>query len=125
MPPCRVQRLADGNARQGKAVGVCRGTLLGGTRTEIQDRKGWGSSDERPHGRDEISSCHRPKAYCRVVQGAVRQAKAEHTPPYTAAKKRQRDEVVEILGMGLPLSLISYSYNSLYCILYISKPSAQ
>ena len=37
MPPCRVQRRADGNARQGKAVGVCRGTILGGTRTEIQD----------------------------------------------------------------------------------------
>ncbi len=49
---------ADGNTRQGKAVGVCRGTLLGGTRTEIHDRKGRGSSDERPHGRDEISSCH-------------------------------------------------------------------
>ena len=125
MPPCRVQRRADGNARQGKAVGVCRGTILGGTRTEIQDRKGRGSSDERPHGRDEISSCHRPKAHCRVVQGAVRQAKAEHTPPHTAAKERQGNEVVEILGMGLPLSLISYSYNSLYCILYISKPSAQ
>ena len=125
MPPCRVQRRADGNARQGKAVGVCRGTILGGTRTEIQDRKGRGSSDERLHGRDEINSCHRPKAHCRVVQGAVRQAKAEHTPPHTAAKERQGNEVVEILGMGLPLSLISYSYNSLYCILYISKPSAQ
>ena len=125
MPPCRVQRRADGNARQGKAVGVCRGTILGGTRTEIQDRKGRGSSGERPDGRDEISSCHRPKAHCRVAQGAVRQAKAEHTPPHTAAKERQGNEVVEILGMGLPLSLISYSYNSLYCILYISKPSAQ
>lgn len=125
MPPCRVQRRADGNARQGKAVGVCRGTILGGTRTEIQDRKGRGSSGERPDGRDEISSCHRPKAHCRVVQGAVRQAKAEHTPPHTAAKERQGNEVVEILGMGLPLSLISYNYNSLYCILYISKPSAQ
>ena len=125
MPPCRVQRRADGNARQGKAVGVCRGTILGGTRTEIQDRKGRRSSGERPDGRDEISSCHRPKAHCRVVQGAVRQAKAEHTPPHTAAKERQGNEVVEILGMGLPLSLISYSYNSLYCILYISKPSAQ
>ena len=125
MPPCRVQRRADGNARQGKAVGVCRGTILGGTRTEIQDRKGRGSSGERPDGRDEISSCHRPKAHFRVVQGAVRQAKAEHTPPHTAAKERQGNEVVEILGMGLPLSLISYSYNSLYCILYISKPSAQ
>ena len=125
MPPCRVQRRADGDARQGEAVGVCRRTLLGGTRAEIQDRKGRGSSGERPHGRDEIGSCHRPKAHCRVVQGAIRQAKAEHTPTHAAAKKRQRDEVVEILGMGLPLSLISYSYNSLYCILYISKPSAQ
>lgn len=91
MPPCRVQRRADGNARQGKAVGVCRGTILGGTRTEIQDRKGRGSSGERPDGRDEISSCHRPKAHCRVVQGAIRQAKAEHTPTHTAAKERQGD----------------------------------
>lgn len=94
MPPCRVQRRADGNARQGKAVGVCRGTLLGGTRTEIQDRKGRGSSDERPHGRDEIGSCHRPKARCRVVQGAVRQAKTEHTPPHAAAKERQGNEII-------------------------------
>lgn len=39
------------------AVGVCRGTLLGGTRTEIHDRKGWVSSRERPHGRDETGSC--------------------------------------------------------------------
>lgn len=86
MPPCRVQRRADGNARQGEAVGVCRRTLLGGTRTEIQDRKGRGSSGERPDGRDEISSCHRPKAYCRMVQGAVRQAKAEHTTAYSTTK---------------------------------------
>ena len=96
MPPCRVQRRADGNARQGKAVGVCRGTILGGTRTEIQDRKGRGSSGERPDGRDEISSCHRPKAHCRVVQGAVRQAKAEHTPPHTAAKERQGNEAINV-----------------------------
>ena len=97
-PYCRVQRRADGNTRQGKAVGVCRGTLLGGTRTEIQDRKGRGSSDERPHGRDEISSCHRPKAHCRMVQGAIRQAKAEHTPPHTAAKKRQGNEAITVLS---------------------------
>ncbi len=55
---CRIQRRADRNARQGKTVGVCRGTLLGGTRKEIQDRKGWGSSDEIPHGQDKIGSCH-------------------------------------------------------------------
>lgn len=96
MPPCRVQRRADGNARQGEAVGICRGTLLGGTRTEIQDRKGRGSSDERPDGRDEIGSCHRPKAHCRVVQGAVQQAKAEHTSPHTAAKERQGNEAVNV-----------------------------
>ena len=95
MPPCRVQRRADRNARQGKAVGVCRGTLLGRTRTEIHDRKGWVSSSERPHGRDEISSCHRPKAHCRVVQGTVREVKAEHTPTYTTAKEKQRNETVE------------------------------
>ena len=58
MPPCRVQRRADRNARQGKTVGVCRGTLLGGTQTEIHDRKGRVSSAERPHGRDETGSCH-------------------------------------------------------------------
>lgn len=38
-----------------------RSTLLGGTRTKIHDRKGWVVSSERPHGRDEISSCHRRK----------------------------------------------------------------
>ena len=43
---------ADRNARQWQAVGVCRRTLLGGTRTEIHDRKGRVSSRERPHGRD-------------------------------------------------------------------------
>ena len=96
MPPCRVQRRADGNARKGKAVGVCRGTLLGGTQTEIQDRKGWDSSDERPDGRNETGSCHRPKAHCRVVQGAVRQAKAEHTPTHAAAKERKRNEVITV-----------------------------
>lgn len=79
MPPCRVQRRADRNTCQRKAVGIRRRTLFGGTRMEIQDRKGWGSSDERPHGRDEIGSCYRPKAYCRVVQGAIRQAKANYT----------------------------------------------
>lgn len=73
-----------------------QGTLPGGTQEEIQDRKGRGSSDERPHGRDEISSCHRPKAHCRVVQGAVRQAKAEHTPPHAAAKERKRNEVITV-----------------------------
>ena len=31
---------------------VCRGTLLGGTRTEIHDRKGMVSSRERPHRQD-------------------------------------------------------------------------
>ena len=51
--------------------------------------KGWVSSSERPHGRDEISSCHRPKTHCRVVQGTVREVKAEHTPTYTTAKERQ------------------------------------
>lgn len=100
MPPCRVQRRADGNARQGKAVGVCRGTILGGTRTEIQDRKGRGSSGERPDGRDEISSCHRPKAHCRVVQGTVRQAKAEYSPTYTTAKEKQRNEDITVYLAG-------------------------
>lgn len=84
LPPYRVQRRADSNARQGKTVGIHRGTLFGGTQAEIQDRKGWDSSDERPHGRDETGSCHRPKTHCRVVQGAIRQAKAEHTPPHAA-----------------------------------------
>lgn len=73
-----------------------QGTLPGGTQEEIQDRKGRGSSDERPHGRDKINSCHRPKAYCRVVQGAVRQAKAEHTPTHTTAKERQGNEVINL-----------------------------
>jgi len=31
-----------------------------------------------------------------VVQGTVREVKAEHTPTYTTAKKRQRDEVVTV-----------------------------
>ncbi len=44
-----------------------QGTLPGGTQAEIQDRKGRGSSDERPHERDEAGSCHRPKAHCRVA----------------------------------------------------------
>ncbi len=66
-----------------------RSTLLGGTRTKIHDRKGWVASSERPHGRDEISSCHRPKTHCRVVQGTVREVKAEHTPTYTTAKEKQ------------------------------------
>ncbi len=51
-------RQADRNTRQGKAFGVCRETLLGGTRTEIYDRKGRVSSRERPYGRDETGSCH-------------------------------------------------------------------
>ncbi len=38
------------NTRQGKAFGVCRETLLGGTRTEIHDRKGRVSSVESPDG---------------------------------------------------------------------------
>ena len=83
---------------QGKAVGIRRGTLFGGTQAEIQDRKGWGSSDERPDGRDEISSCHRPKAHCRVVQGAIRQAKAEHTPTHATAKERQGNEDITVLS---------------------------
>ena len=40
--PCRVQRWADSNVRQGKTVGIRRGTLFGGTQAEIQDRKGEG-----------------------------------------------------------------------------------
>ena len=64
MPPCRVQRRADRNARQGKTVGVCRGTLLGGTRTEIYDRKGGDSRAERLDGQNEVNPCHQPKALC-------------------------------------------------------------
>jgi len=30
-----------------------------------------------------------------VVQRAIRQATAEHTPTYTTAKEKQRDETVE------------------------------
>ncbi len=52
------KRNTDCNARQGKAVGVYRGTLLGGTRTEIHHQKGWVSSTESPNRRDEIGSCH-------------------------------------------------------------------
>ena len=51
---------------------------------------------ERPHGRDEIGSCHRPKAHCRVVQGTVREVKAEHTATYTAAKEKQGYETVKL-----------------------------
>lgn len=58
MLPCRILRRADRNARQEKAIGVCRGTLPGGTRKEIQDRKGCSSSNLKPHGRDEIGSYH-------------------------------------------------------------------
>ena len=32
----------DSNVRQGKTVGIRRGTLFGGTQAEIQDRKGEG-----------------------------------------------------------------------------------
>ena len=88
LSPCRGWRTVDRNARQGETVGVCWGTLFGGTRTEIHDRKGRVSSRERPHGRDEIGSCHWPKAHCRVVQGTVREVKAEHTPTYTTAKEK-------------------------------------
>ena len=56
-----------------------RGTLLGGARTEMHDRKGRGSSAERPHRRDDVGSCHRPKAHCRMVQGTVREDKAGFT----------------------------------------------
>lgn len=61
-------------------------TLLGGTQTDIQDRKDRGSSDERPYGRDETESCYRPKACCRVDQRAIRQAKAEHTAAYSTTE---------------------------------------
>ena len=74
------------------------GTLFGGTRTEIHDRKGRVSSGERPHGRDEISSCHRPKAHCRMVQGTVREVKEEHSPPNTTTKERQGNEVITVLS---------------------------
>lgn len=98
LPPCRVQRRANGNTCQWQAVGVCRWTLFGGTQTEIQDRKGGISSGKRPNGRDEISSCHRLKAHCQVVQGAIREISAEHTPPHTAAKKRQGNEAITVLS---------------------------
>lgn len=73
---------------KGKPLGVCGGTLLGGTRTEIHDRKGRGSSAERPDGRDETGACHRPKTHCRMVQGTVREVKAERTPTNTTAKEK-------------------------------------
>lgn len=75
---------------------ITRGTLFGGTRTEIHDRKGRFPSAERPDGQDETDSCHRPKAHCRMVQGTVREVKAEHTPTNTTAKEKQRDETIAI-----------------------------
>lgn len=94
LPPCRVQRWADSNVRQGKTVGIRRGTLFGGTQAEIYDRKGRFPSAERHDRQNEVSPYHRPKAHCRVVQGTIRQAKAEHTPSHTTAKERQGDETV-------------------------------
>lgn len=90
------KKRADRNAHQGKAVEIRRGTLSGGTQTEVQDRKGRVASSERPDGRDEIGFCCRPKAHCRVVQRAIRQAKAEHTPTYTAAKGRRGNEAITV-----------------------------
>lgn len=43
---------------KGKPLEYVGGTLFGGTRTGIHDRKGKISSSERPHGRNEISSYH-------------------------------------------------------------------
>ena len=94
MPPCRGRGKADSNARQWQAVGVCRRTLFGGTQAEIYDRKGRFPSAERHDRQNEVSPYHRPKAHCRVVQGTIRQAKAEHTPSHTTAKERQGDETV-------------------------------
>ena len=90
------KKRADRNAHQGKVVEIRRGTLSGGTQTEVQDRKGRVSSGERPDGRDEIGSCYRSKTHCRVVQRAIRQAKAEHTPTYTAAKGRRGNEAITV-----------------------------
>ena len=48
---CRLVGFSDGQTEtlvKGKPLEYAGGTLLGGTRTEIQDRKGRGSSDERP-----------------------------------------------------------------------------
>ena len=47
---------------------------------------------------DEAGSCHRPKAHCRVVQGAIREVKAEHSPTYTTAKERQGNEDITVLS---------------------------
>lgn len=93
------KKRADRNAHQRKAVEIRRGTLSGGTQTEVQDRKGRVSSSERPDGRDEIGFCYRPKAHCRVVQRAIRQTKAEHTPTYTAAKGRRGNEAITVYSI--------------------------
>lgn len=87
MPPCRVQRRVDRYARQEQAVGICRGTLFEGAQTEIQDLKGWGLSGKRPDGQSEIGSLYQQTADWRVVQGAIREVKAEHTPPHAAKGK--------------------------------------
>ncbi len=34
-----------------------------------------------------------------MIQGAIRQAKAEHTPPHTAAKKRKGNKAITVITL--------------------------
>lgn len=86
MPPCRVQRRADRNARQGQTVGVCRGTIFRGTQAQILNRKSRVSSGEEPSGQSEIDSLYQRTADRRLVQRAIREDQPEHTPPHAAEK---------------------------------------
>ncbi len=49
-----------------------------------------------PYFREMLGSCHRPKTHCRVVQGTVREAKAEHAPTYTTAKEKQGIQAINV-----------------------------
>ena len=87
LSPCRGWRTVDRNARQGETVGVCWGTLFGGTRTEIHDRKSRGQVVKDPTDwTKQVLAIVRK--HCRMVQGTVRQATVEHTSPHAAAKER-------------------------------------
>ena len=80
----RLRREANSYTRLRQTVEVCRWTLFGGTQTHVHNWKG-NFQMLKSHTNKKTGAQNRQETYCRIVQRAVWETKAEHT----ATKEKQ------------------------------------